>query len=158
MFTFLMLAGVLFTAVPQTVRAEMPPLIPRDVLFGNPEKSNPQISPDGTHLAYLAPDAKNVLQVWVQTIGKDDAVAITKDSHRGIRDYLWAPGGAQVLYFQDNDGDENFHMYASDMATKETRDLTPFSGVRALPVAWDPKFPNEMLVGMNRRSKQVFDV
>jgi len=157
-FSFLLLAGVLFATAPPAVRAELPPLIPRDVLFGNPEKATPQISPDGTHLAYLAPDAKNVLQVWVQTIGKDDAAAITKDSHRGIREYLWAPSGQQVLYFQDNDGDENFHMYASDLATKETRDLTPFQGIRATPVATDPKFPNEMLVQMNRRNKQVFDV
>ena len=31
------------------------PLIPREVLFGNPERANPQISPDGTQLGYLAP-------------------------------------------------------------------------------------------------------
>lgn len=30
-------------------------LMPREVLFGNPERTNPQISPDGTQLGYLAP-------------------------------------------------------------------------------------------------------
>ena len=48
------------------------PLIPREILFGNPEKASPQISPDGKYLAYIAPDAKDVQQVWVRTIGKDD--------------------------------------------------------------------------------------
>ena len=51
-------------------RADLPPLIPRDVLFGNPEKAGPQLSPDGKRLAWLAPDAKNVLQVWVETVGE----------------------------------------------------------------------------------------
>ena len=52
--------------------ADLGPLIPREVLFGNPEKASPSISPDGTRLAWLAPDKKNVLQVWVKTIGKDE--------------------------------------------------------------------------------------
>lgn len=36
-------------------RAELPPLIPRQVLFGNPVKASPLVSPDGKQLAYLAP-------------------------------------------------------------------------------------------------------
>src|SRR5271163_1928813 len=63
-------------------------LIPREVLFGNPERTNPQISPDGTQLGYLAP-VDGVLNVWIQTIGKDDARAITSDTKRGIRNFTW---------------------------------------------------------------------
>jgi hypothetical protein len=33
--------------------AQLRPLIPRDILFGNPERTHPQISPDGHYLAYL---------------------------------------------------------------------------------------------------------
>ena len=50
-----------------SARAELPPLIPRDVLFGNPDRAGPQISPDGQSIAYLRPDDKNVLQVWVRS-------------------------------------------------------------------------------------------
>ena len=56
----------------RALRADAPPLIPREVLFGNPEKVNPQISPDGKRLAWIAPDDKNVLQVWVKTVGGSD--------------------------------------------------------------------------------------
>src|SRR5207253_418531 len=63
-----------------------------------------------------------------------------------------------VVYMQDNDGDENFHMYQANLETNDTRDLTPFMGVRATPVASDPDFPNEMLLALNRRNRQVFDV
>ncbi len=63
--------------------AELPPLIPREILFGNPERANPQISPDGKYLAYLAPDKKNVLQVWMRTVGAQDDKMLTADKKRG---------------------------------------------------------------------------
>src|SRR5262245_32060923 len=89
-----------FIAAP--LLAELPPLIPRDVLFGNPEKAAPQLSPDGKRMAWLAPDKKNVLQVWVKTIGKDDDKIVTADKKRGIRQYFWAPDNRTLLYLQDN--------------------------------------------------------
>ena len=55
----------------------MVPLVPRDILFGNPERTSPTLSPDGQRMAWLAPDKKNVLQVWVQTIGKEDTKQVT---------------------------------------------------------------------------------
>ena len=59
--TTLLLASSFAAAAPAA--AEPPPLIPRDVLFGNPERTSPHLSPDGKRLAWLAPDKKNVLQV-----------------------------------------------------------------------------------------------
>ena len=56
-------------ATPRSSRADLPPLIPRETLFGNPERVGPQISPDGKRLAFIAPDTKNVLQVWGGTLG-----------------------------------------------------------------------------------------
>ena len=108
-----------------------PALIPRDVLFGNPERTSPRLSPDGLKLAWLAPDKKDVLQVWVKTVGKDDDTVVTADKRRGIRTFYWAEDSNTVLYQQDSDGDENFHVYAVDLTAKSVRDLTPFQGVRA---------------------------
>src|ERR1700675_4374105 len=82
--------------------AQLPPLISRDILFGNPERATPNLSPDGQRLAWLAPDKKNVLQVWVKTIGKDDDKIVTADKKRGIRNYGWAPDSKTILYAQDN--------------------------------------------------------
>jgi dipeptidyl aminopeptidase/acylaminoacyl peptidase len=138
--------------------ADLPPLIPRDVLFGNPEKVAPQLSPDGKRLGWIAPDKRNVLQVWVKTVGKDDDKAITADKKRGIRRYFWAENSKAVIYLQDSDGDENWHAYGVDLESGNIRDYTPFQGVRADITATDPKFPDEILVQMNLRDRRLFDV
>src|SRR5262245_11869563 len=80
-------------------------LIPRAALFGNPERAQPRLSPDGTRLAYLAPK-DGVLNVWVRSVGKDDdAQPVTSDTKRGIRVFLWQRDSQHVLYIQDRDGD-----------------------------------------------------
>ncbi|HAB17169.1 MAG TPA: hypothetical protein DCE44_12050, partial [Verrucomicrobiales bacterium] len=152
----LVLIGVCFWGA-TAVLAELPPLIPRDVLFGNPERTSPRLSPDGTRLAWIAPNTNNVLQVWVKTIGKDDDKMVTADKKRGIRQYFWAEDNRTLLYLQDTDGDENFHLYGVDLKTGNVRDYTPIQGVRAQVVATNEKFPNEVLVELNARSRETFD-
>jgi len=150
-------ALLVLCAVP-SASAELPPLIPRDVLFGNPERTSPRLSPDGKRLAWLAPDTNNVLQVWVKTIGKDDDKIVTADKKRGIRIHFWAEDNRTLIYMQDSDGDENFHVYGVDLVSSNVRDFTPLQGVRAGVVALDEKFPNEILVQMNARTRETFDV
>ncbi len=144
-------------ALDKTRLEQLPPLIPREVLFGNPEKAAPKISPDGGKIAYLAPK-DGVLNVWTRTRGQDDDQPVTDDRKRGIRQFFWQADSAHVLYMQDRDGDENFHLYQTDLATKQTQDLTPFAGARALPVAADPNFPDTLLVSVNQRDPRLFDV
>src|SRR5262245_52288816 len=122
--------GLALLAHQTNVLADLPPLIPRSVLFGNPDKASPQISCDGKRLAYLAPD-EGVLNVWVRTIGQSDDQAVTKDRKRGIRRYFWAPNNEQIIYLQDKAGDENWLVYAVDLKTKEEKNLTPYENVRA---------------------------
>ena len=136
----------------------LPPLIPREVLFGNPDKTSPQLSPDGARLAYLAPDTNNVLNVWVRTLGEKDDQVVTADKKRGIRMYFWQPDSEHVLYLQDADGDENWHLYQTSLKSRNTRDLTPFQGVQAQVVAVDPNFPDQILVGLNLENRQLHDV
>src|SRR5262245_44308774 len=97
------------------LRAALPPLIPRDVLFGNPERAAPKLSRDGKRVAWIAPNEKNVLQVWVKTIGGSDDKVITADKKRGIRQFYWAHDNRTLLYLQDLDGDENWHIYGVDL-------------------------------------------
>jgi dipeptidyl aminopeptidase/acylaminoacyl peptidase len=138
--------------------AEAPALIGRDILFGNPERALPKLSPDGKRLAWLAPDKNDVRQVWVKSVDKDDAKAVTADKKRPIRVYEWAWDDHTLLYQQDLDGDENFHVFGVDLDSGNVRDLTPWQGVRAQILELDRKFPNTFLVTANVRKRELFEV
>ncbi|HXH41828.1 MAG TPA: S9 family peptidase [Thermoanaerobaculia bacterium] len=147
-----------FALVAPFTYADQPPVISREVLFGNPERAAPQLSPDATRIAWLAPDKKNVMQVWVRTIGQSDEKMVTADKKRGIRQYFWAPAGNMLIYLQDNDGDENFHVHGVDLTNNNDRDYTSIQGVRAGVTAVERAIPNEILVEMNARDRHMFDV
>jgi dipeptidyl aminopeptidase/acylaminoacyl peptidase len=147
----------------QLQTAQLPPLIPREILFGNPARTRPQLSPDGKYLAYLAPDQKNVLQVWLRSLepageAPTEDHPITNDKKRGIRSYFWAYDGVHLIYLQDADGDENFHCFSVNIQTNRVRDLTPFQDVKAQPIDLNPDFPDQFLVGLNLNNPQSFDV
>src|SRR5437763_2377818 len=131
-------------------------LIPRKILFGNPVKTSAQISPDGTKMAYLAP-VNNVLNVWVGTIDGGDYQPVTRDEDRGIHFYLWAKDNKHILYIQDIDGNENWRVYATDLETQETRDLTPFENVQAQFIDLDKHFPHELLIALNKEDPKLHD-
>ena len=135
--------------------------MPRRVLFGNPERTGPRISPDGRRLAWIAPD-EGVLNVWVGAIdpagGEDAAAAVTRDRDRGIRSYFWAHDNRHLLYVQDSGGDEDWHLHDVDLETGDIRDLTPFPGVQARVEHIDKHFPHDVLVGLNRDNPELHDV
>ncbi|HEY2507641.1 MAG TPA: S9 family peptidase [Streptosporangiaceae bacterium] len=141
----------------------MAELIPLSVLFGNPERVSPRLSPDGTQLAWIAP-SEGVLNVWLATISTQAGVdwagarAVTDDTDRGIRQFGWAHDGQHLLYLQDTGGDENWRLHDVDLATMERRDLTPFDGVQARLVATEREFPHQVLVGLNKDNPQLHDV
>jgi len=151
------------------VKAELPPmnepdylkgvpLISRQVLFGNPDKASVRISPDGKRLSYLA-SVDNVLNVFVGPVDNPAAAKpVTKDTKRGIRIYFWAYTSEHVLYVQDNEGDENWHVYAVNLATLETKDITPYGKVAAQLDGVSERFPNELLVSLNDRDPQAHDL
>jgi dipeptidyl aminopeptidase/acylaminoacyl peptidase len=137
-------------------------LIPRTVLFGNPERVSPHISPDGTRLAWIAPH-DGVLNAWVAPIGAsgvdwDSATVVTADTDRGIRFCAFARDDRHLLYIQDTGGDENWRLYDVDLETMARRDLTPFDGIQARILATRKSHRDEVLVGMNRDNPQLHDV
>jgi len=141
----------------------MADLIPRQVLFGNPERVAPRLSPDGSRLAWIAPD-NGVLNVWLAPVDKDTGVdldaaqVVTADTERGIRTFAWAHDNRHLLYLQDTGGDENWRLHDVDLQTMERRDLTPFDGVQTQFVAMDKDFPTEILIGLNKDDPELHDV
>src|SRR5947208_3863778 len=141
-----------------TIYAKLPALIPREVLFGNPERANPQISPDGSQLSWLAPDKNGVLNVWVSAIDRANLHPATNETDYPIHYYRWAADGNHILYLHDNNGNEIDHLFSADLMTSNVRDLTPFRGVRAQNVLIDSRHPGSAFVAMNLRDRNVFDM
>ncbi len=141
----------------------MSQLIPLAVLFGNPERVSPRLAPDGTQLAWIAPN-HGVLNVWLAPISSqtgvdwDAAQVVTDDTDRGIRQFAWAHDGRHLLYLQDAGGDENWRLHDVDLATMDRRDLTPFEGVQTQLIATEKDFPDEILIGLNKDNPQLHDV
>jgi Tol biopolymer transport system component len=127
------------------------------VLFGNPERADPQISPDGTQIGYLAP-LDGVLNVWIRTLGKSDDRAVTADKHRGIRNFQWQYDNKAHSLYPGRGRGRDWRLYQTDIATKQTKDLTSFEKVRVDIVAYEWSSPETILVQMNQRDAKVFDV
>lgn len=125
-----------------TACAQQTPLIPRQVLFGNPERSIPQVSPDGTKLAYIAPQA-GVLNIWVQDVGKNNARVVTADKKRGIPSFFWEGDSSHLLYLLDRDGDENFHLYRAPLSEPQAQGARPYFPRRSANAnhRGEPQFP-----------------
>jgi dipeptidyl aminopeptidase/acylaminoacyl peptidase len=132
-------------------------LLPRKLLFGNPDRIAASLSPNGNQLAFLAPD-DGVLNVWVGPA--DDVKAakvVTHERVRPIRSFKWAYTNEHIVYANDKGGDENFHVFVVDLKSGKEEDLTPFEGVRAdLGEAFDNK-PAVFFAQMNKRDKRFMD-
>lgn len=149
---------LVFSLVAMTTQAELSPLIPREILFGNPARTGPQVSPDGSRLAWLEPDNQGTLNVWVSALNGKDTHLVTNESQRLIEWFAWAGDGDHILYLQDNQGDENAHLFSASLTKHDVRDLTPFPGVRAQNVLTHLAHPRFVLVGLNRRDPRLFDM
>ena len=133
-WTFLVSAlflGACSSTPESTTSATAPQLIDRELLLGNPDRFQGRLSPDGRMMSFRAP-LDGVMNLWVAPAGNiNSARPITRDKGRGIPSHAWTMDSQSVLYIQDQDGDENWHLYRVSLRTGEIKDLTPYPGVQA---------------------------
>jgi len=164
-------AAVAHTPSGTTAKAEpgeaVPPLLDRELFFGNPEIAGAQLSPDGKYTAFLKPwrDTRNI---WVKKTGEsyESARLVTADPKRPIPGFFWSRDSKYILFVQDHDGDENFNVYAVDPAAAPApgndapaaRNLTAAKGVRARIYALPKSDPDLIWVGLNDRDPAWHDL
>jgi len=144
--------------------AQLPPLIDRELFFGDPEISGSQISPDGRYITFLKP-LNGVRNIWVKARSEpfERARPITADTARPVSSYFWSLDGKFVLYVQDRGGDENYRLYAvnpdaaGDPAAR-SRDLTPGGKIRVEVVDLPRTSPGEIIIAVNDRRPDLHDV
>jgi dipeptidyl aminopeptidase/acylaminoacyl peptidase len=152
----------LLAAAPQT-----PPMINREVFFGNPEIAGAQVSPDGKYITFLKPwmDTRNI---WVKRVdeGFETARRLTAETKRPISEYFWSLDSKYVLYIKDHDGDENFNLYGVNPAEKPeaetgappSRNFTNLKDVEVELYELPKHEPNLVYLGLNNRDKEWHDL
>ena len=148
-------------------RVELPPLIDRELLFGDADISGGQISPDGAFVVFMRP-FKGTRNVWVKRTEEsfDQARPITAETARPIAGYSWTRDGRYVTYVRDDGGNENFNVYAVDpsaavdpsLEVPAARNLTNLPGVRAIIYAAARKDPDLLYIGLNDRDRAWHDI
>ena len=147
---FSLLLGACKSKKPMQVRQ-----IPLEDFFKNPEKARYQISPDGKYFSFMAPYEKR-MNVFVQEIGKDSAIRLTSETDRDIAGYFWK-NPTRILYLKDTGGDENFKLYGVNIDGSNLKCFTDFPKVRTEIIDDLYDFPDEVIIGMNKRNPEVFD-
>ena len=129
--------------------------IPLEDFFKNPEKTRFQISPDGKYVSYMAPYEKR-MNIFVQEVGKDSAVRLTSEKDRDISSYFWK-NPSRLVYLKDTGGDENFKLYGVNIDGTNLKCFTDFPKVRTEIIDNLYDFPDELIIGLNKRNPEVFD-
>jgi dipeptidyl aminopeptidase/acylaminoacyl peptidase len=147
--------------------ASVPPLIDRELFFGNPEISGAQLSPDGLHIAFVKPH-NGTRNIWVKSLSEPYSAArlATNDTKRAISNYFWSKDSKYILFVQDDAGDENFNVFAVDPSAPPVpgsevptaRNLTAAKGARAFIYDMPKADPNVIWVGLNDRDPAWHDL
>jgi dipeptidyl aminopeptidase/acylaminoacyl peptidase len=130
--------------------------IPLSALFSDPDMVGVKISPDGTHISYLAP-RNGAMNIWVQKIDGSDKKCVTAEQ-RNIDNYFWSYDNQSMFYYKDFQGNENTNLWQVNLATSETRNLTPFPESQVRLLKYSPQYPHRILVGINKDRADLHDV
>ena len=152
----LALTGALCVCLAAGSASAAAPLVPMEDFFRDPDAVAYALSPSGTRLAFAKPWERR-MNVYVRDLDTGVERRVTSATERGIAGFFWK-GDDRIVYAQDTGGDEDFHVFVTDVQGSESRDLTPFEGVRAGVLDDLEDDPEHMLISMNRRDPEVFDV
>jgi dipeptidyl aminopeptidase/acylaminoacyl peptidase len=151
-------AATAATAPPRRDARADATVLPRQLIFGNPDRVGPRISPDGKQLGFIAPK-DGVLNVFVAPVGDlSKARAVTDSKARPIPSFAWAYDNRHILYALDQNGDENVHVYSVDLAAGSVKDLTPFTNTQGRIQELSKKFPKTVVLGTNDRDAKYHDL
>jgi hypothetical protein len=158
--TILLFSGA---SMSQTANSSsLPPLVDRELFFGNPEIAAVQLSPDGQYMGFVKP-WHGTLNIWAKKTSEpfESAHLLTTEKKRPVSEFFFSRDSKQILYIKDNDGDENFNVYSVSPAASvpagadapPSRDLTGVKGSRVQIYSVPKADPDIIYIGLNDRDK-----
>jgi dipeptidyl aminopeptidase/acylaminoacyl peptidase len=172
MWWFLVIAAATFALGARRPVAldDTPP--PRRLFFAAPDFTDPQLSPDGALLGFIAPRG-DLPSLWVRLVEGSDESPVIIDPPKPVRWWRWVKNGRQVIYAVDEGGDENDRLFVAsiDMDLRIRGDgtfqrvpvpgaplgLTP-AGTQARFVADDARRPDEIIIALNSIDPAAHDL
>jgi dipeptidyl aminopeptidase/acylaminoacyl peptidase len=152
-------AQLLLFGLRRAAAASPADLVARRIFFDDPDYDSVKVSPDGRHLAYLAP-LDGVRNLWVAPLAEPNAAQpVTRATDRNLNAYFrWAYTNRHLVFSEEHDGDENWRASSVDIGNGAIVAMTPERGVMSFLQELDRKFPDQVLVRHNQRDKRFFDL
>jgi len=147
-------------------------LPPRRLFFAAPDFTDPQLSPDGALLGFIAPRG-DLPSLWVRLVEGSEASPVVIEPPKPVRWWRWVKNSRQVIYAVDEGGDENDRLFVAsiDMVLRILGDgtfqrvpvpgapiaLTP-AGAQARFIAADARRPDEVIIALNSIDPAAHDL
>ena len=146
--------------------AELPALLPLQLLLAPAEFLAPQISPDGRWISYIAP-LDGVPNYFVAPADAPrQGKPVTHYSERGVQAtdvsgvvmYVWHADSEHLIYPMDYDGDENWDIHIVAVGSGEDRNLTPSPGVKTRIIAYSREALDQVIIQAGERHPMLPDL
>lgn len=124
--------------------------------FAKPKASGFKLSPNGKYLSYYEKDTDNKRHVYVKEVATGKIKQAIKEKKELIKGYGWI-NNERLYYMMDNAGDENYHIYASNIDGSNTKDLTPYKNVKASIINMLKDQKDYIIISMNKNNPQIFE-
>lgn len=130
--------------------------IPIEDFFKMPQETAFRISPNGKYITYLKPYKKR-LNIFIKSLENGEEERLTDCEDRNIDSYMFA-NDKRIVYLKDNGGDENFRLFAVDIDGGNFKEVAGFEGVTTVIIDGLKNDNDHIMIGMNKRNNQIFDV
>lgn len=134
-------------------------LIPRQTFFSRPERAFPQISANGSHIAYLAYKQNSAqIQLLQRSSDWQDENKVVHVCNSPAVNFFWSHIDHILLVMEQSVEEAGTCLYAVDVLTGETRPIAQELKGRMHLLEHSYSQPGVLLIGSNHRDPHWFDV
>jgi dipeptidyl aminopeptidase/acylaminoacyl peptidase len=124
--------------------------------FAKPKASSFQISPNGKLLSYMEKDSNGKIHIYIKDIATGKINRAGEEKDELIKGYGLI-NNERLIYVMDKGGDENYHIYGANIDGSNSKDLTPFDGVKANFLSVLKEQKDYIIISMNKNNQQIYE-